>query len=122
THNVRPFILPSYGCSACLPPLCSPCYVGPRYGAKASRRAHRRVPWAERATTMGVFVPSMVSGERSATEAWLSSECALPGGEATERASAERTTKSGASRQSGGGGGATDGALDGDVAPSCGAS
>ena len=51
----------------------------------------------------------------------LSFDRAFSDGDVAERSSAERTTKSGASRQSGGGGGATGGALDGDGAPSCGA-
>jgi hypothetical protein len=59
-------------------------------------------------------------GARAATEERLSFDRALSDGDIAERASAR--TKSGASRQSGGGGSATDGALDGDDAPSCGAS
>ena len=121
-RNVRPFILPSCGCCACLSPLCPPCHAGMRQSAKDTSAAHRGVPRSERATTIGAFESSEASGVRTATEERLSFDRALSDGDVAERSSAERTTKSGASRQSGGGGGATDGALAGDVAPSCGAS
>ena len=74
-----------------------------RGDAKDGPHAHGRSPGLERATTRGESDVAAGSDDRAVTEDRLSSERALSDREPAGRASAERTTKIAASRQSGGG-------------------